>query len=314
MSKTVQFTDTSENANTYNWNFGDGTTSQERNPIHTYAEYGNYNVVLTVTNNMGNTDVFQQNISLVNPNSNPSETEEQQEGQQQGQQEGQQQGQQEGQQEEQQTYTEQKPNSPPSGYQFAPPVFNLMDGTLSPQGQWIWDAKSTVNPMANEWVSNSSTTTTTTTTESDDSDMSGNTQPTTQTYTLTGTITKFGTTSAGPFNISNENYPTLLTDISVGDRITIDGGVKIITDFSLSEKRITINPGIPDALYGNSFSFSMTIVSEQIGLQPGDTSGNTGGDTGGDSGDTGDGGDDDGYGDGDGDGDGIMGSGGINRP
>ena len=307
MSKTVQFTDTSENANTYNWNFGDGTTSQERNPIHTYVEYGDYNVVLTVTNNMGNTDVFQQNISLVNPNSNlppdPPETEEQQDEQQDDQQ-------QDEQQEEQQTYTEQKPNSPPSGYQFAPPVFNLMDGTLSPQGQWIWDAKSTVNPMANEWVSNSSTTTTTTTTESDDSDTSGNTQPTTQTYTLTGTITKFGTTSAGPFNISNENYPTLLSDISIGDVVSVVGspGVKVITDFNLAEKRITISPGIPDAFYGDSLSFSMTIVSEQIGLQPGDTSGNTGGDTGGNNGDTGDGGDDDGYGDGD------TGSGGIPRP
>ena len=68
MSKTVQFTDTSTNANTYYWQFGDGNTSGDRNPIHTYGEYGDYVVVLTITDNNGNSDEFQQNVSLSLPN------------------------------------------------------------------------------------------------------------------------------------------------------------------------------------------------------------------------------------------------------
>ena len=37
----------SENAKTFEWNFGDGTTSTERNPMHSYAEAGTYTVRLT---------------------------------------------------------------------------------------------------------------------------------------------------------------------------------------------------------------------------------------------------------------------------
>jgi PKD repeat protein/Zn-dependent protease len=37
----------------YLWNFGDGTTSPERNPTHTYAANGNYTVTLTVKNSFG---------------------------------------------------------------------------------------------------------------------------------------------------------------------------------------------------------------------------------------------------------------------
>ncbi|HHF56404.1 MAG TPA: PKD domain-containing protein, partial [Thermoplasmatales archaeon] len=35
----------------YNWNFGDGTTSNEQNPKHAYSESGVYTVTLTVTDN-----------------------------------------------------------------------------------------------------------------------------------------------------------------------------------------------------------------------------------------------------------------------
>ena len=37
------------------WNFGDGHTSGEQNPTHTYANLGNYTVTLTVTDNTTNT-------------------------------------------------------------------------------------------------------------------------------------------------------------------------------------------------------------------------------------------------------------------
>ena len=37
----------SENAKTFEWNFGDGSTSIERNPMHSYAEAGTYTVRLT---------------------------------------------------------------------------------------------------------------------------------------------------------------------------------------------------------------------------------------------------------------------------
>lgn len=37
----------SENAKTFEWNFGDGTTSTERNPMHSYAAAGTYTVRLT---------------------------------------------------------------------------------------------------------------------------------------------------------------------------------------------------------------------------------------------------------------------------
>lgn len=52
----VQFTDGS-NSNgspaTYNWDFGDGTTSTNQNPQHIYAAAGLYNVTLIVTNSFG---------------------------------------------------------------------------------------------------------------------------------------------------------------------------------------------------------------------------------------------------------------------
>ncbi|MEQ1733170.1 MAG: PKD domain-containing protein [Bacteroidia bacterium] len=46
----VQFTaSTINSASVYNWDFGDGTTTNTPNPIHTYATMGEYNVCLTVT-------------------------------------------------------------------------------------------------------------------------------------------------------------------------------------------------------------------------------------------------------------------------
>ncbi|AKB80284.1 cell surface protein [Methanosarcina horonobensis HB-1 = JCM 15518] len=50
----VTFTDSSTGSPVaWNWNFGDGTSSTEKNPAHTYSTAGNYTVTLTVTNAAG---------------------------------------------------------------------------------------------------------------------------------------------------------------------------------------------------------------------------------------------------------------------
>jgi PKD repeat protein len=50
----VNFTDQSTNNPTsWQWNFGDGGTSSQQNPSHTYNSEGNYSVSLTVSNNYG---------------------------------------------------------------------------------------------------------------------------------------------------------------------------------------------------------------------------------------------------------------------
>ncbi|MEI6852944.1 MAG: PKD domain-containing protein, partial [Bacteroidota bacterium] len=46
----ITFTNTSVNANSWLWNFGDGQTSSLSNPIHSYASSGIYYVSLTVSN------------------------------------------------------------------------------------------------------------------------------------------------------------------------------------------------------------------------------------------------------------------------
>ena len=49
-SKTRTFTDASIGADEWNWNFGDGTTSTQQSPVHTFADTGTYNVILLVKN------------------------------------------------------------------------------------------------------------------------------------------------------------------------------------------------------------------------------------------------------------------------
>ncbi len=51
---TVTFTNTSiGNVTSYLWNFGDDSTSTQKNPVHVYANSGTYTVVLTATNECG---------------------------------------------------------------------------------------------------------------------------------------------------------------------------------------------------------------------------------------------------------------------
>lgn len=46
----VSFTNTSLNADSWSWDFGDGNTSADENPVHSFATYGNYPVTLMVGN------------------------------------------------------------------------------------------------------------------------------------------------------------------------------------------------------------------------------------------------------------------------
>ncbi|MEM6965133.1 MAG: PKD domain-containing protein [Bacteroidota bacterium] len=73
----VQFSDLTANvATSWDWDFGDGNTSTEQNPSHTYANSGTYTVSLTACNSLGcetitktdyitvDTDCYAQNIPL----------------------------------------------------------------------------------------------------------------------------------------------------------------------------------------------------------------------------------------------------------
>lgn len=54
----------------YKWSFGDGTTSTERSPSHTYTKAGNYNIKLTVKSNNGlKADYSEDQIILIHPKS-----------------------------------------------------------------------------------------------------------------------------------------------------------------------------------------------------------------------------------------------------
>ncbi|MCB9234253.1 MAG: PKD domain-containing protein [Bacteroidia bacterium] len=60
----VIFNDNSVNANTWQWDFGDGNTSTTQNPTHNYSAGGTYTVVLIVSNNGYCPDTTSQTISL----------------------------------------------------------------------------------------------------------------------------------------------------------------------------------------------------------------------------------------------------------
>jgi len=61
---TVTFTNTSQNANSYLWDFGDGNTSTQTSPVHTYSSGGTYNVTLTSSSSTCGNDVTSQTIIL----------------------------------------------------------------------------------------------------------------------------------------------------------------------------------------------------------------------------------------------------------
>jgi len=62
----VQFTDSSRNVTEWNWTFGDGTASTEKNPTHIYSKTGTYTVNLTASNENG-TDSKLATINVLQP-------------------------------------------------------------------------------------------------------------------------------------------------------------------------------------------------------------------------------------------------------
>ncbi len=62
-SYTINFTNQSTNANSYNWDFGDSNTATTATPNHTYANTGNYTVTLIVINAC-DSDTLQQLINV----------------------------------------------------------------------------------------------------------------------------------------------------------------------------------------------------------------------------------------------------------
>lgn len=63
----VTFSNFSQNATSYDWDFGDGNTSSEKDPVHTYAAAGDYTVELTAINAEGS-HVSSKVVSLNDPN------------------------------------------------------------------------------------------------------------------------------------------------------------------------------------------------------------------------------------------------------
>jgi PKD repeat protein len=64
----VVFTNYSQDADSYSWDFGDGESSTEENPTHAFSEAGNYTVILTATNADDVSATFQESIEIVDPN------------------------------------------------------------------------------------------------------------------------------------------------------------------------------------------------------------------------------------------------------
>ena len=63
----VTFTNYSQNATSYSWDFGDSESSTDMSPMHTYAEEGTYTVTLTASNADGVSATFSETLKLNDP-------------------------------------------------------------------------------------------------------------------------------------------------------------------------------------------------------------------------------------------------------
>lgn len=58
------FTNLSDNAVSYRWDFGDGYTSTSTNPSNYYINTGSYRVTLTATSSTGHTDTYSRTVTI----------------------------------------------------------------------------------------------------------------------------------------------------------------------------------------------------------------------------------------------------------
>ena len=65
--KEVSFSNLSLSAITYSWDFGDGVTSNEKDPTHTFAQDGTYTVTLTATDKLEVTNTYSATVSIAVP-------------------------------------------------------------------------------------------------------------------------------------------------------------------------------------------------------------------------------------------------------
>lgn len=63
----VTFSNFSQNATSYEWDFGDGNASTEENPVHTYSQGGDYVVELTAINGT-NSRTSSKTVTITDPN------------------------------------------------------------------------------------------------------------------------------------------------------------------------------------------------------------------------------------------------------
>ena len=67
-NKPINFQDTSNDVDgsiiSYYWDFGDGTTSTDKNPSHSYDADGRYKITLSITDNDGKTDSYGKQIQV----------------------------------------------------------------------------------------------------------------------------------------------------------------------------------------------------------------------------------------------------------
>ena len=63
----VEFDNNSTDATVFQWDFGDGNTSDEANPTHRYYKSGNYTVTLAATNDKGKTKATAQLLNVTPP-------------------------------------------------------------------------------------------------------------------------------------------------------------------------------------------------------------------------------------------------------
>jgi len=61
---TISTTNLSTNGSSYSWDFGEGGSSGLTNPSHTYTNSGTYVITLFATDNMGNTDWFDVEVTI----------------------------------------------------------------------------------------------------------------------------------------------------------------------------------------------------------------------------------------------------------